>query len=405
MRKKLWAGILSAAMATTMLVGCGDSMETGGSVQNTTREDRESEEVRKEAESGESLFPDTIFDNIEILDTSLGDVEKLFDARGLAYENPHRPFVNTTITDEFGDWEAQYFCDFTVPPDYVVSDNVVIDGQIYPDRIQELPKIELEEMTLSQWTTILFLDEDSEYRDAVKLIQSVIDQNKLDSYDYLDVSYYYLQQFYGLDNYKCDEVVCYPIKTLEYAGMDCLEYLLFGKIPNYNKNDVSHVIFFSVGIMLEQNYQEGVLLPISIDYVSLATLWSLEIYDETGNNTGNIPLSQTATYPLTDWLMIQLKPTVDANGSSTGASMIIFYMSLAMNTEHKDYKTMGSAEKLASFEIEIKDVVASVIQNYTEQECRDNLDGQIRAEILDAIQDLFQSDFIYRISISDVMFQ
>lgn len=403
MRKKLWAGILSAAMATTMLVGCGDSVETGGSVQNTTREDRESEEVGKEAESGESLFPDTIFDNIEILDTSLGDVEKLFDARGLAYENPHRPFVNTTITDEFGDWEAQYFCDFTVPPDYVVSDNVVIDGQIYPDRIQELPKIELEEMTLSQWTTILFLDEDSEYRDAVKLIQSVIDQNKLDSYDYLDVSYYYLQQFYGLDNYKCDEVVCYPIKTLEYAGMDCLEYLLFGKIPNYNKNDVSHAVFFSVGIMLEQNYQEGVLLPLSIDYVSLATLWSLEIYDPTSNDTGNISLSQTATYHFPDLMMVQLAPSVDAEGNTTN-KWIIFQMSLAMNTEHTDYKTYGDTEIMTGFEIVIKDAVASVLQNYSEEACRNDFD-QIEAEILVAVQELFQSDFIYRVSIYDVMFQ
>ena len=403
MRKKLLTVILSAAMAAVMLVGCGDSVETGGSVQNTTREDRESEEVRKEAEGGESLFPDTIFDNIEILDTSLGDVEKLFDARGLAYENTHRPFANTTITDEFGDWEAQYFCDFTVPPDYVVSNNVVIDGQIYPDRIQELPKIELEEMTLSQWTTILFLDEDSEYRDAVKLIQSVIDQNKLDSYDYLDVSYYYLQQFYGLDNYKCDEVVCYPIKTLEYAGMDCLEYLLFGKIPNYNKNDVSHVVFFSVGIILEQNYQEGVLLPTSIDYVSLATLWSQEIYDETGNDTGNIPLSQTATYDFPDLMMVQLAPSVDAEGNTTN-KLIIFQMSLVMDTEHADYKTYGDAEIMAGFEIVIKDAVVSVLKNYSEEECRNDFD-QIEAEILAVVQELFQSDFIYRVSIYDVIFQ
>lgn len=161
MRKKLWAVILSAAMAAAMLVGCGDSVETGGNAQNATRKDRELEEVSQKNTGGMSLFPDTIFDDIGILDTTLGDVEKLFDARGVAYEYTRQRFVDTTINDEFGDWEAQYFCGFTVPPDYVVSDNVVIDGKILPDHIQELPKIDREEMVLSQWTTILFLDEDS----------------------------------------------------------------------------------------------------------------------------------------------------------------------------------------------------------------------------------------------------
>lgn len=119
----------------------------------------------------------------------------------------------------------------------------------------------------------------------------------------------------------------------------------------------------------------------------------------------NIPLSQTETYSLADRLMIQLKPTVNAEGKSTGAGMIIFYMSLSMNTKHKDYEKLGTVEKLSSLEIDIKDAVASVVQDYTEQECRDDLDGQIKAEILAAIQDLFQSDFIYRVSISDVIYQ
>lgn len=138
---------------------------------------------------------------------------------------------------------------------------------------------------------------------------------------------------------------------------------------------------------------------------SIATVMNLELYDPNGNTEGSVPLSQTATYPLTDRLMIQLKPSTDVNGHSTGANMITFYMSLAMNMEHKDYETMGSADKLAGLEIEIKDVVASVLQEYTEQECRENLDGPIREEILTALQKMFQSDFIYRISISDVYYQ
>lgn len=136
---------------------------------------------------------------------------------------------------------------------------------------------------------------------------------------------------------------------------------------------------------------------------SIATVMNLELYEPGGENANNVPLSQTATYSLADRLMIQLKPTVSEDGKTTN-KMITFYMSLAMDTEHKDYGTLGSAETLAGLEIEIKDAVATVLQDYTEQECRDNLE-QIKDEMLSAVQNLFQSDFIYRIAISDVVYQ
>lgn len=137
---------------------------------------------------------------------------------------------------------------------------------------------------------------------------------------------------------------------------------------------------------------------------SIARVMNLELYEPGSDPASSIPLSQTATYALADRLMIQLKPSVDADGNSTGADMVIFYMALAMNTEHKDYKELGSDETLKSFEIQIKDTVATVVRDYTEQEFNENTE-QVKAEILSAIQDLFQSDFIYRVSISDVIFQ
>ena len=136
---------------------------------------------------------------------------------------------------------------------------------------------------------------------------------------------------------------------------------------------------------------------------SIAAVMNLEYYDPDGEASGGVPLSQTATYSLADRLMIQLKPSVDENGNA-GASMIIFYMSLAMDTENKDYEALGQPETLAGLEIQIKDTVASVVQDYTEQECRENFE-QIKAEILIALQDLFQSNFIYKVSISDVLYQ
>ena len=138
---------------------------------------------------------------------------------------------------------------------------------------------------------------------------------------------------------------------------------------------------------------------------SIATVMNLELFRPgTETVTRNVPLSQTATYSLNDRLMVQLNHSVDADGKPVGADMVTFYMSIAMDTENKDYAKLGSDETLKGLEIEIKDVVASVIQNYTEQECRENFEA-IKEEVLYAIQQLFQSDFIYRVSISDVVYQ
>lgn len=138
---------------------------------------------------------------------------------------------------------------------------------------------------------------------------------------------------------------------------------------------------------------------------SVASVLNLELYEPGGELAGrNVPLDKTATYSLADRLMVQLKHSVDAQGNSTGADMITFYMSLAMNTEHADYSKYGSDETLKGLEIEIKAEVAKVVQDYTEQECRDNFDA-MEEEILIAIQSLFGSDFIYKVAISDVVYQ
>ena len=49
------------------------------------------------------------------------------------------------------------------------------------------------------------------------------------------------------------------------------------------------------------------------------------------------------------------------------------------------------------------DAALSVVSARTEDECRADLEG-LKAEILQAIQDLFQSDFIYQVAISEVKF-
>lgn len=108
-----------------------------------------------------------------------------------------------------------------------------------------------------------------------------------------------------------------------------------------------------------------------------------------------VSLADTAVYNITGPMTIPL--TVE----SGSAAYIMFDVSLSMDTKHKDYgdykDTIGDYESL------IKDDINSVVASHTEAECRNDIEG-LKAEILEALQNRFQSDFIYSISVSGVRF-
>ena len=109
-----------------------------------------------------------------------------------------------------------------------------------------------------------------------------------------------------------------------------------------------------------------------------------------------VSLANTEVYELEGSMTIPL--TTMSEGD---AQYIMFEVALSMNKKNKDYKKYG--ENVGQQESLIKDVINSTVNAHTESECRNDFE-EIRAEILKAIQDLFQSDFIYRISISEIRF-
>ena len=106
----------------------------------------------------------------------------------------------------------------------------------------------------------------------------------------------------------------------------------------------------------------------------------------------------TEVYNIADSMTIPLK-------SEAGAKQdyIMFDVSLSINKKHKDYKTYGSSDTLASYENLIKDAITATVSAHTEDECREDMEG-LKEEILKSVQDLFQSDFIYKVAISGVKF-
>ncbi len=134
---------------------------------------------------------------------------------------------------------------------------------------------------------------------------------------------------------------------------------------------------------------------------SVATVLNLELYNPGGEAVTEVPLSETAIHDIAGKMTIPLKTTVGADGKESKQAYIVFEFSLLMNTKHEDYATYS--ETIGSWESVVKDAVTSVVTSHTEAECRGDFEG-VREEILESIQQLFQSDFIYKVAITGINF-
>ena len=128
---------------------------------------------------------------------------------------------------------------------------------------------------------------------------------------------------------------------------------------------------------------------------NIATAMSLELTVPGEEEAEVVSLADTYVYSLTSAMTIPLK----SEGDTTRYMVCEFAFSL--NMKHEDYKTYG--ETLGERESLIKDAISSVVMAHTESEVREDIEG-LKAEILEAVQNLFQSDFIYNVAISEPKF-
>ena len=127
---------------------------------------------------------------------------------------------------------------------------------------------------------------------------------------------------------------------------------------------------------------------------NITTAMNLELTVPGAEGTTNVPLTDTEVYNIADSMK-----------SEAGAKQdyIMFDVSLSINKKSKDYKPYGSSETLSGYENLIKDAITATVSAHTEDECREDMEG-LKEEILKSVQDLFQSDFIYKVAISGVKF-
>lgn len=107
----------------------------------------------------------------------------------------------------------------------------------------------------------------------------------------------------------------------------------------------------------------------------------------------SVSMENVVTYDIAE-MTIALKRGLDAEGNpDTKDHYAMVTITLSMDSKNKAYKTYGD---LSTRESLIKGEINDVISQYTIDEVRDN-NQAIEDEILQRIQTMFDSDFIYDI--------
>lgn len=132
---------------------------------------------------------------------------------------------------------------------------------------------------------------------------------------------------------------------------------------------------------------------------NIATALNLELTVPGEEEEVVVSLTDTQVLNLTGTLTVPLKVEVNAAGEQQTQKYMLFSAALAMNVKHEDYETYS--ETISDYEQLIKSAISNVVSSYTETEYR-NDPNALYDEMLEAVQHLFQSDFIYDIAISDV---
>lgn len=116
-----------------------------------------------------------------------------------------------------------------------------------------------------------------------------------------------------------------------------------------------------------------------------------------GATATTVSIDDTQVYDIADKMTIPL-----AKGSDGTDHFALVSVSLSLNMKDAGYKTYGAT--LQEKESLIKSAIIEVMGNYTVEEAQSDQTA-LRQEILEKIQGMFDSQFIYDVSFSDIMFQ
>lgn len=153
---------------------------------------------------------------------------------------------------------------------------------------------------------------------------------------------------------------------------------------------LTSVMMFSV---MSTNKKTGAVVA------DIATVLNLELGTGTDGEGAeeSVSMEDTVTYDIADEMTILL--TKDDSGKDHYA---VVKATISMNVNDDGYDKYG--ETIADKESLIKGEIADVIGSYTADEVQPRTE-EIKEEILSRIQDMFDSEFIYKITFSELIVQ
>ena len=119
-----------------------------------------------------------------------------------------------------------------------------------------------------------------------------------------------------------------------------------------------------------------------------------------GSNTEEVAavsVADTEIYNIADAMTVALRPSEDGK-----EHYCMCEVSFSMNKTHEDYETMSPM--VATQESKIRSIIIGVIGGYTKEDAQANQKA-IESEILEQVQQMFGSNFIYEAYFRDVKFQ
>lgn len=110
-----------------------------------------------------------------------------------------------------------------------------------------------------------------------------------------------------------------------------------------------------------------------------------------------VSVADTEIYNIADAMTVALRPSEDGK-----EHYCMCEVSFSMNKTHEDYETMSPM--VATQESKIRSIIIGVIGGYTKEEAQANQKA-IESTILEQVQQMFGSNFIYEAYFRDVKFQ
>jgi len=129
----------------------------------------------------------------------------------------------------------------------------------------------------------------------------------------------------------------------------------------------------------------------------IAGILKLEMEGQNEAEGAEVAMADTAVYQIAEQMTITCKR---AEGDTKDTYCLV-NVALSMNTKDPDYETYSAT--LETNESLVKSEVIAVISSYTADEIKLDQDA-ICQEILERVQKMYGSKFIYKVSFSNIMF-